>query len=399
MNQSRRAFLIAASGGLSLLAGCVDTLGGGDEDARESALSGVDEETATATPRNETAASQETTENQEQTATEDTPEGETATEADVPVREPTVSLDYELSGLEEDALNGGVGKDGIPSIDDPTFEGVGYGDEHLDPQDPVFGVNRNGVAKAYPQYILVSHEIVNDTIDGDGVAVTYCPLTGSALGFERGDAEFGVSGMLVNSNLIMYDRPTDSWWPQIHPVSPLGELGGWALDEFRVTWTTWERWKAAHADTRVLTEDTGAARNYASDPYGSYNPRGGYYDDSNVLFQPRYNNGDYHPKDVFIGARSADGALGILKDTLREDHIQTATLDGTQYVAVYHDQLDSAWVYRNPDEVSFEETDTGYEAPDESVYDADKLPLEAVNAFDVFWFAWYGFYPDTEIVA
>ena len=401
MEQSRRAFLTATTGGLALLAGCVDTLRGEDEDARESALEGVDEATATATPRtqgDDGDTGQQTPEEPTETATEATQE-ETSDAARVPVREPTVSLEYELSALEADALNGGVPKDGIPSIDDPSFDNVGYGDENLNPQDPVFGVERNGVAKAYPQYILVLHEIVNDTFDGEGVTVTYCPLTGSALGFQRGDAEFGVSGMLVNSNLIMYDRPTDSWWPQIHPVSPLGEMGGWALEELRVTWTTWERWKESHPDTQVLTEDTGSARSYASDPYGSYNPRGGYYDSSNLIFSPRHSTDEHHPKDVFIGARSGDGAVGFLKDTLRDDHLLTASVEGTQYVAAYHRQLDSAWVYRNPDAVSFEPTDAGYESPDGAVYSADNLPLETVNSFDVFWFAWYGFYPNTEIVA
>lgn len=388
---SRRAVLAATSGSIALLAGCVDTLTGGDEDARESALEEVDEDSeATPTPR--------TSDRQDETVTEQA-QDPTETAAGVPVREPVVSLSYELSALEEDALDGGVPKDGIPSIDDPSFDDSDWGDENLDAGDPVFGVEMDGVTKAYPQYILVSHEIVNDSIDGQGVAVTYCPLTGSALGFHRGEVEFGVSGMLVNANLIMYDRETDSWWPQIHAVSPLGEMGGWALNEFRVIWTTWERWKETHPDTQVLTEETGSARSYSRDPYGSYNPRGGYYASDNTMFSPRNENDEYHPKEVIIGARSSDGAVGFVKDSLREDHLLDTTLDGTSYLAAYHHQLDSAWVYRSTQEVSFEVTDAGYEGPEGDVYSADELPLESVNAFDVFWFAWYGYYPDTEVVA
>jgi hypothetical protein len=373
-----------------MLAGCVDTLTGSDDDARESALEGVDEsEQATPTPRG--ANNPEETSESTDTAVQ--------RESGIPVSEPTVSLSYELSALEEDALNGGVPKDGIPSIDDPSFGSVERGDQNLDPGDPVFGVELNGVAKAYPQYILVLHEIVNDTIGGDNVAVTYCPLTGSALGFHRGDVEFGVSGMLVNANLIMYDRETDSWWPQIHGVSALGEMAGWSLDEFRVTWTTWERWKNCYPDTQVMTEDTGSARSYGRDPYGSYNPRGGYYDSNEFIFPPRNESDEQHPKEVIIGARTSDGAVGFVKNALRDDHLLETTVGDTPYLGVYHHQLDSAWVYRNPERQSFQATESGYEGPDGTVYSADELPLEPVNAFDVFWFAWYGYYPETVVVA
>ena len=365
---SRRTFLATAAGGVALLAGCVDTLTGGS-DAREAAEAGTDDD------------------------------GSSTPDIDLPLREPEVPLSYDVGALETDALSGGVPQDGIPSIDDPVYDDVEYGDEIMDPDDPVFGIARDGVVRAYPQRILVFHEIVNDEIDGEGVAVTYCPLTGTAIGFERGSVEFGVSGMLVNSNLIMYDRETDSWWPQIHATSPLGQLEGWTLSEFRVTWTTWERWKEAYPETEVLTEETGAARNYGSDPYGSYNPDGGYYTDSNIMFSPREESDQHEPKTVFIGARSHDGAVAFEKDLLREQHLLETTVGGTSYLAAYHEQLDSAWVYRNPEETSFQRVDGGYVSADEEMYTADELPLESVNAFDAFWFAWFAFYPETEVVA
>ncbi len=379
---SRRAFLGAAAGSVTVLAGCVDALTGSESDARDAALDGVDEEDSSESP--ETA--------------EDSPLADDE-ETSLPVRESPMSLPYDLGALEADAISGGVPKDGIPSIDDPVFDDVSYGDDSLDPEDPVFGVEIDGVARAYPQYILVFHEIVNDSIDDRGIAVTYCPLTGTAIGFDRGDVEFGVSGMLVNSNLIMYDRATDSWWPQIHPTSPLGEMENWALNEFRVTWTTWERWKEVHPETQVLTEDTGSARNYGSDPYGEYNPDGGYYTDSNTMFAPRNESDEFHPKEVFIGARGRDGAVAFNKDTLREERLLEASVGETPYLAAYHEQLDSAWVYRNADNHSFEATEEGYEGPNGEVYAADEIPIESINAFDSFWFPWYGFYPNTEVVA
>lgn len=140
--------------------------------------------------------------------------------------------------------SGGPGKDGIPSIDKPRFLSVDAGDGIFDQGDIVMGVFHNGQARAYPQKILVWHEIVNDTLGGDNIAVTYCPLTGTGVGFFRGETEFGVSGRLVNSNMLMYDRATDTYWPQILATGIKGPLTDVALQEVRVIWTTWGQWKA-----------------------------------------------------------------------------------------------------------------------------------------------------------
>ena len=329
--------------------------------------------------------------------------GEVPPDTALPLRDREVPLAYDLSEFEEEADWGGVGKDGIPSIDDPQFGTVEEGDTMMAPDDPVFGVALNGDTRAYPQHILVHHEIVNDGFGDTGVAVTYCPLTGTAIGFERGSVEFGVSGMLTNSNLLMYDRETDSWWPQVLGTGILGERNGLALHEIRVTWTSWERWKTVHPETIVLTEDTGHARNYNNDPYGGYNPTSGYYDDDNLRFGVMTEDDRYHPKSVFIGARTADGAVAFGKERLREEALLETTVANVPYVAAYHPGLDSAWVYRNPENrsVSTDEssTDDGRYVVDGTSYDADSLPLTSVNAFDAMWFAWAAFYPDTVVVA
>jgi hypothetical protein len=135
-----------------------------------------------------------------------------------PTADQQLPLPMSPGELRENAQSGGPSKDGIPSIDEPSFVdpgNVGF----LDPGDPVFGVARDGAVKAYPQKILVSHEIVNDTLDGTPVSVTYCPLTGTVQGFERGSTTFGVSGRLINNNLVMYDRASDTWWPQLLATS------------------------------------------------------------------------------------------------------------------------------------------------------------------------------------
>ncbi len=109
------------------------------------------------------------------------------------------------------------------------------------------------------------------------LSTTYCPLTGTALGFERGDTTLGVSGQLVNSNLFLYDRATESLWPQILSTAVSGPLKGHSLKGVPVVWTTWSQWKSLHPDTTVLSTDTGHKRDYFGDPYGGYHPKRGYY--------------------------------------------------------------------------------------------------------------------------
>jgi len=336
------------------------------------------------------------------------PEGEPVVGVDVPSGEDEtffyhdVSVSRDLGEFADEAVNGGVPKDGIPSVDDPEFAGVDSGNDRLDAGDPVFGVVFDGQARAYPQYILVSHEIVNDDLAGHSIAVTYCPLTGTAMGFKRGETTFGVSGMLVNNNLIMYDRSSESWWPQVLGTLVRGDedadVLGRSLGEFRVIWTTWERWRTAYPDTEVLTEDTGEPVSYARDPYGSYNPRGGYYDSDNTTFERLEDDDRFHPKTVFIGARTSDGKVAFEKDRLREAGVLDASVGGVPYVAAYDADLDTGWVYRNPEGVEISQGEDGYETPGGEVA-AHALPLEAVNCFDAMWFAWVGFYPNTEVVA
>ena len=312
-----------------------------------------------------------------------------------PTADSRLYLDYEIGTLEENIVSGGVPKDGIPAIDDPTFADTPP--DGLAPDDPVFGVVRDGEAKAYPQSILVHHEIVNDTIAGDSVAVTYCPLTGTAQGFERGPVEFGVSGRLVNSNLTMYDRGTDSWWPQMLATAITGPLTGESLREFRVTWTTWDRWSGVYPETRILTEDTGFSRRYGVDPYGQYNEKRGYYSSTRTLFEPLQGDSRAHPKAVVIGTRTETGALAFDKETLLSQRVLTGRIDNTPYVAVADTDLATGYVYANPESLTVEPSDGKYRI-DGATYDPDSLPLDRTLSFDAMWFAWAGFYPESAYV-
>jgi len=320
----------------------------------------------------------------------------------VPLADEQLLVEYPLERLRDEVLSGGPPKDGIPSIDEPTFTGVAEADQRLDPGDVVFGIAKGEDVKAYPQYILVHHEIVNDALGGTPVSVTYCPLTGTAMGFERGETTFGVSGNLLNNNLVMYDRETDSRWPQILATAIDGTHEGKSLRELRLVWTRWGDWKARHPETAVLSEDTGYVRDYGRDPYGTYNPRGGYYASSNTLFERLRNDDRYPPKKTVLGVRTADGATAFVKDALRERGIVEGELAGTPVVAVYSPELDTAYVYRNPDGASVSRADGDVAADGEVIVDGDAyapddLSLDRAYAYDAMWFAWAGFYPNTRV--
>jgi len=379
MNRSRRSALagIAAIGAVGV-AGCLgggalDTAGGSDgEDGGDGAGSG----------------------NESGSGDNDSSDG---------VGPPTVDaayhFPYDAETLVEESLSGGVGKDGIPSIDDPSFRPIA--ETTYAEGVPVFGVARDGQAKAYPRHVLSHHEIVNDELGGEPIAVTYCPLTGTAQGFRRGDATFGVSGQLVNSNLIMYDRTTDSWWPQMLATAIDGPMTGETLDEFRVVWTTAEAWAERHPDSLVMTDDTGYVRRYETDPYGSYAPLGGYYARERTMFTPLSSPDEGHAKSVVIGARTERGAVAFDKATLLSERVLTGSVggDGADVVAVADPGLSTGHVYRNPDGLPVEPDGDAYRVGSEGDgFGAGDLPLEPVLALDAMWFAWAGFYPETAFV-
>jgi hypothetical protein len=307
-------------------------------------------------------------------------------------RPPSVPLAYSLEAFRDEIRAGGPGKDGIPSIDRPRFQPADQAG--LAPGDRVVGVYHNGVARAYPQRILVWHEIVNDELGGEAVSITYCPLTGTALGFKRGSTELGVSGRLVNSNLIMYDRATDSEWPQILGVAIDGPLEGHGLEEFRVVWTTWERWQARYPDSEVLSEQTGFVRNYQRDPYGSYNPLSGYYrPDSGRLFPVMHRDDRFAPKTEILGLRTPHGAAAITPEALETDGVVELALGDSHYSVVHDPELATGWVFHNPDRLAIDQQSLSF-GPD-GVSGTGIDSLEAVNAFEAMWFAWAAFYPDT----
>jgi hypothetical protein len=170
-------------------------------------------------------------------------------------------------------ISGGVPKDGIRSIDDPVFAPVGDLDS-LAGTEPVIGLIVNGVAKAYPLQILTRHEIVNDVIGGVPVAVTFCPLCNTAIVFERtvGDQvlDFGVSGNLRNSDLIMYDRQTESWWQQFTGDSIVGDLMGTELGILPSRLESWDNFRARAPEGAQVMVAQSVFSTYGVNPYAGY---------------------------------------------------------------------------------------------------------------------------------
>ncbi|MFI7356214.1 DUF3179 domain-containing protein [Streptomyces avidinii] len=281
--------------------------------------------------------------------------------------------DPSLEALAGAAVSGGPGKDGIPSIDKPRFvsaRDAGF----LKDDDRVFGLEYRGEVRAYPQLVLVWHEIVNDTVGGQALAVTYCPLTGTVIGFRAHNGvqqlTFGTTGRLVNSNLLMYDRQTGSEWPQLIGTAVSGPLKGTKLETVPLLWTTWKQWRAVHPDTEVLSTDTGALRSYGSDPYGSYPGRSGYYVKGGPIFPVLATSDRFDDKDVVIGVRVGTERLAIQKDLVRKAGTVRATVGATQVEARWDDRLDTARVVQRV---------------------GDRW--EPADSLDSMWFAWYAFYP------
>jgi hypothetical protein len=175
-------------------------------------------------------------------------------------------------------FSGGVPRDGIPPIDDPKFVSVADADEWLEAKEPVIVLEIEDEAKAYPLQILTWHEIVNDTLAGTPVSVTFCPLCNSAIVFDRrlDDVvyDFGVSGNLRNSDLIMWDRQTQSWWQQLTGQAIVGRLTGAQLDLLPAALTAWQDFAATYPEAQVLSRDTGHRRSYGANPYAGYDEVG-----------------------------------------------------------------------------------------------------------------------------
>ena len=299
---------------------------------------------------------------------------------------------------------GGPPKDGIPSIDNPVFATVSDS-QFMSDSDTVIGLEINGQAKAYPLFILVWHEIVNDKVGGLPVSVTYCPLCYTNQVFERiidgQEVEFGTSGKLYNSNLLMYDRLTESYWSQALGLAVKGELTGYQLDLVPFDVITWGDWKALHPDTLVLTTETGHLRSYATDPYGNY------YTEPRIMFPVEYSDDRMHPKEIIIGFNLDEIYKAYKQNDIESQIVINDSVGDTSIMLVSLYSENSRAFERVIDEevLDFEYTNgklVDTQTNSEWNYDGlaisgqyegkqlERLPIEPG-----FWFEWVAFHPQT----
>lgn len=199
----------------------------------------------------------------------------------------------------KDLLNGGPPKDGIPSIDNPKFDTAQT--TLFDKDELVIGVVVNGEAKAYPFGIMNWHEIVNDTIGGVNLTVSYCPLCDTIVAFERNNTTFGVSGKLYQSCLVMYDRADDTLYSQPWSMGVIGVKVDRELSRIPAIKTTLGAWLKEYPDSKILSTNTGYTRNYQRYPYGTY------YTDDRIIFPVRNQSKlTLHPKAIVSYIWEAD---------------------------------------------------------------------------------------------
>lgn len=295
------------------------------------------------------------------------------TQPDGTAKEIMVTNNIKHSVPLDEIKGGGPPKDGIPAIDNPKFVSVNEADFITD-AEPGLAVSLKGIDRFYPYQIMVWHEIVNDTFGSQRVLVTYCPLCLSGIVFDpvvQGErVEFGTSGKLWNSNLVMYDRKTDSLWSQILGEAIVGEMTGTILTVLSSDQVRFGDWKKLHPNGQVLSRDTGATRFYGQDPYGEY-----YTDNSDVGFGVTTNDNRLQNKDFVLGLVIDGKAKAYYPPAIEAKGEVTDQFAGETIIARYEENIDAVRLFEKK---------------------ADGT-LERINPFSAFWFSWVAAHPDTEL--
>lgn len=323
-------------------------------------------------------------------------------------------------------VSGGPPKDGIPSIDDPKFQSPEEADAWLEGSDPVMVLEVGGEVKAYPLRILVKHEIANDRVGGQPVAVTYCPLCNTSIVFERrlpgGEVtEFGTTGRLRHSDLVMYDRRTGTWWQQATGEAIVGRHAGVTLDFLSSNTLSWRRAKELHPGVRVLSRDTGYGRDYSRSPYPGYDDPDGR---PIGRFVSKPGDDRLRPMERVV-AVDRDGGWAAPYGRLEDRRVVNETVAGGPLVvfwapgasspldeprvsrgrdvgqtAVFDRRLDGRTLTfrREGDAWVDEQTGSRWNLAGRAVTGPlAGEELDAVVHDTPFWFAWVGFRPETEV--
>jgi len=326
----------------------------------------------------------------------------------------------------DELISGGPPPDGIPAIDAPAFERADNVD-WLEDNEPVLSLTVGGETRAYPLRVMTWHEIVNDVVGGVPVAVTYCPLCNSGVAFERtvtghGILSFGTSGLLYADNLVMYDRQTESLWPQLTGEASVGDLTGTKLVAIPMGTVAWRDFVAADPTARVLSQDTGFDRRYGVNPYSGYDdPDGrllfglpddldtrllvkervvGLVDGSSSVAVVRSSLAGRDPLEVTVGSRR----VVVWHRPGQASALDAGTIAGGAdigTVGVFLPVLDGERLHFEADGAGFRDRETGSSWNVLGRSTAGPLKgaeLEPYQHLDTFWFAWASFHVDTEVL-
>ncbi|HZB23379.1 MAG TPA: DUF3179 domain-containing protein [Gaiellaceae bacterium] len=282
--------------------------------------------------------------------------------------------------------SGGPPRDGIPPIDEPKFVAIAVADDDIADREPVILVEHRGEARAYPINILIWHEIVNDEIGGTPVAVTFCPLCNTSIVFDRrvgGETlDFGTTGKLRNSDLVMWDRQTQSWWQQFGGEGLVGRYAGERLEQLPARILGWGEVKRTFPEARVLSRDTGHDRSYGQNPYE------GYDDVDTPPFFGAANADDDRlpPKERVVYIERGEDAVVVPFPVLQRERELEVEVGGEQLVVRWRKGVASA-------------LDSGDIEHGRDVGAAEVLSDGKLVPFDEpFWFAVAAFQPDARIV-
>jgi hypothetical protein len=308
-------------------------------------------------------------------------------------------------------VGGGPPPDGIPSIDNPKFISVQEASKFLEDSELVLGLNINGDIRAYPLQILVWHEIVNDEIGSIPVAVTYCPLCFTNQVFNRtiddGQevVEFGTSGKLYNSNLVMYDRTSKSLWSQAMAEGIVGKYAGTKLERVPFDVAYWKEWKQLYPDSKILSRDTGSNRPYGVDPYGDY------YTNSDVLFPISNRDDRLGLKEIVVGFENKGQYKAYKLQEIEDNKVINDQVNGKSitlfssypFMIRAYDPIAQGQTLEftyNPKSKNFLDEQTGSEWNFEGKAISGQMKGKQLTRlpFDEgFWFEWVAFHPKTEI--
>jgi len=273
--------------------------------------------------------------------------------------------------------------------------------------DIVIGLQHDGVTKAYPLKILVWHEIVNDNIAGIPVAVTYCPLCFTSVVFERTvdgqEVEFGTSGKLYNSNLVMYDRFSDSLWSQAMGKGIAGKYSGYNLQRLPFDLAYWREWKQLYPNTLILSTDTGSTRPYGVDPYGDY------YTTPEIYFPVEHRDDRLGPKELVMGLEHNNNYKAYKLDNIEDQKVINDSVGEKKVLLVslypfmakaYDRTLDGKVLEFQLSDNKLMDKQTSSEWNFEGQAISGSLQGKQLTRLALdpsFWFSWTAFHPDTEL--